>query len=89
MKAIMTKYHSATNTRGSRVSASDEDKNRVSLSWDDALNTDGNHDAAAVALCLKMKWTQHPLVRGHLKTGNVYVFDDGARIVIAAGGRPK
>lgn len=73
MKAITTKYHGPTNTRGSRVSASDEDGNRVSLIWENALDSEANHDAAAKALCVKMDWTQNPLVRGHLKSGNVYV----------------
>lgn len=75
MKAITTKYHGPTNTRGSRISASDLDKNRVSLSYDDALNSEENHDAAAKALCIKMNWTRYPLMRGSNKDGNVYVFD--------------
>ena len=74
MKAITTKYHGPTNVRGSRISATDEDRNRVSLSYDDGLNSEENHDAAAIALCVKMKWTNHPLMRGHQKSGNVYVF---------------
>lgn len=75
MKAILTRFHGPTNTRGSRYSASDSDGNRVSVSADYALNSDGNHDAAAVALCVKMGWTKHGLVRGGWKGGNAYVFD--------------
>lgn len=77
MKAILTKYHGPTNTRGSRYSAYDGD-NRISLSADDALNSEQNHDAAALALCKKLKWgcsRYTTLVRGGLKTGNVYVWD--------------
>ena len=74
MKAITTKYHGATNTRGSRISAQDENRNRVSLAYDDELSSDENHDAAALALCHKMNWKRHNLVRGHEKRGNVYVF---------------
>lgn len=75
MKAITTKFHGPTNTRGSRYSASDGNGNRVSIPADDGLNHEGNHDAAAVALCHKMKWTRFNLVRGGLARGNVYVFD--------------
>ncbi len=81
MKAITTKYHGPTNTRGSRVSASDEDGNRVSLPYDHALNQDEMHDAAALALCAKMKWIGHDLMRGHQKQGNVYVFMSSDAVV--------
>jgi hypothetical protein len=46
------------------------------------LDSDGNHDAAALALCEKLGWTQHHLMRGTLEdragrsTGNVYTFDE-------------
>ena len=69
MKTITTKYHGPTNIKPSRVTASDEDGHRVTLVSND-------HDAAAVALCAKMGWTQHNLVRGNQKHGNVYVFDE-------------
>lgn len=78
MKAIITKYHGPSNVRGSRYSASDEDRNRVILSADDALSSEENHDRAAIALCSKMKWTRHNLMRGHLKNSNIYVFEDEA-----------
>lgn len=76
MKAIITKYHGPTNTRGSRIRASDLDGNRVTVSFDHALNGDGNHDAAAVALCRKMGWSHHNLMRGGLGGGDVvYTFE--------------
>lgn len=76
MKAIIVRYLSCTNTRGSRYKASDMDKNSITLPADDALSTDGNKDAAARALCLKMGWTRHNLVRGGLPNGDeVFVFD--------------
>lgn len=56
MKALTTAYHGPTNTRGSRVSAKCG-AGRVSIEWDDALNSDANHDAAARALLTKLKWT--------------------------------
>ena len=74
MKAITTKFHGPTNTRGSRISATDEDGNRVTVSVDHALNTDSRYDAAAIALCQKMGWSG-PLMRGGLKHGNVYTFE--------------
>lgn len=73
MKAITTKYHGPGYSRGSRVSASDSDRNRVTLSWRPELNSDANHDAAAQALCAKMGWTG-TLVRGSLAKGYVYVW---------------
>ncbi len=75
MKAITTKFHGPTNMRGSRYSATDSDGNKVTISTDYALSSEGNHDAAAIALCAKMGWTGHDLVRGGTKGGNVYVFD--------------
>ena len=73
MKAIVTKYHGPSNVRRSRIIASDEDGNRVTVSYDDALNSEENHDAAMSALCYKMNW-QGSLVRGSLKNGYVYVW---------------
>ena len=74
MKAIVTKFHGPTETRGSRYTATDSDKNSVTVSVDYALNGEGNHNAAALALCRKMGWVGM-LVRGRLAKGNVYVFD--------------
>ena len=62
MEAITTKYHGPTDTKGSRVSARAQ-AGRVSITWDDALNSDENHRAAAQALADKFKWT------GQLVTG--------------------
>lgn len=56
MKAIRTRFHGPTDTKGARVSASDADGNKVILSWDHALDGDDNHEAAAHNLCHKMGW---------------------------------
>jgi hypothetical protein len=80
MKAITTKYHGPTDTRGSRYSASDADNNRVSISIDHENGSEANHDAAAIALCHKMKW-DGPLMKGAVKGGYVYVFDAHANRV--------
>jgi len=57
MLAITTKYHGATNTRGSRISATVQDgsdyKRRVYVNYDYSLPATGDavFRAAAVALC--------------------------------------
>lgn len=73
MKAIVTKYHGPTDTRGSRITASDEDGNRVTIGYPYELSGEAVHRAAAVALCAKMGWTGD-LVAGSLRTGYVFVF---------------
>lgn len=81
LKAIKTKYIGATDHKPSRIVASAEphNRNRVTLSYDHELDTDGNHSRAALALCDKMLWT-NPLARGHLDNGtNVYVMLDKGR----------
>jgi hypothetical protein len=73
MKAIITKYHGPTHTKGSRISASDEDGNRVTVSKNHSLNSETAHRVAAEALCLKMRWTGK-MVSGSIKNGYVFVF---------------
>lgn len=55
MQAIQTKYHGPTNARQARVSAVCE-TGRISLPWDDELDSEGNHIAAAAALIKKLRW---------------------------------
>ncbi len=71
MKAITTKFFGPTNTRGSRIKASDSDGNSVVIGYDHASHDP--HREAAITLCRKMKW-DGILVEGSLGTGNVYVF---------------
>ena len=72
-QAITTKYLGPTNVRGSRVKAMAA-AGSITLSWDDALNSDNNHAAAAHAIAVKFGWsgTYHGggLSNNH---GNVYV----------------
>ena len=75
MKVITTRYHGPTNTRGSRIAATDEDGNRVILTYNDALNSEPNHAAAARKLCEKMDW-RGTLTGGHIKHGMVWVWRD-------------
>lgn len=72
MKAITTKYYGPTNTRGSKIIASDGD-NRIQLHWDDSLNSDENHVAAAKAFCAKLNW-KGKMATGWTKDAAVHVF---------------
>ena len=73
MKAIVTKYHGPTNFKGSRITASDEDGNRVTIGYPHELSGEDCHRKAAQALCDKMSWTG-TLVGGSLKNGYVFTF---------------
>lgn len=75
MKTILTKYMGPTNCRGSKIKASDEDGNTVTLPYDSAKNSNDCHLEAAVALCQKMDWIGK-LHGGHTKAGMVWVFYD-------------
>ena len=55
-QAIQTKYFGPGNVRGSRVKAF-ADGGSLILSWNHALNAEGNHIAAAMALARKLGWT--------------------------------
>lgn len=81
MKAIVTKYHGPTNTRGSRISAQDSDGNRISIPYPHELNGDDCHALAAAALCRKMGWPGE-LIGGGTRTGCVFVFADSDRYTI-------
>jgi hypothetical protein len=72
MKTIMTKYHGPTNTRGSRISASDGDTT-VSIPYPHELSGNAVHIAALRAFCEKLNWTG-TLIGGYTKTGMVFIF---------------
>ncbi len=86
MKAIMTKYAGPTNTRGSRITASDEDGNRITISYPYELSGEAVHRKAAEALCSKMGWDGQ-LASGSLKNGYVFVFTEGWAGCCKASGR--
>lgn len=73
MKSIVTKYNGPTDTKGSRITASDSDGNRVSISYDHGAKNP--HAEAALALCRKMGW-KGTLQGGGMKNGEVFVFID-------------
>lgn len=82
MKAIKTKYKGPTNTRGSRIIASDEDGNRITISYPYELSGEAVHRKAAQALCDKMNWPGE-LASGSIKNGYVFVFVERMRDVVA------
>lgn len=71
MKAIVTKYRGPTDTRGSRIIASDDDGNRVIVPYPHEAHDP--HLEAARALCLKMGW-RGKLVSGSTGKGRVFVW---------------
>ena len=83
MIAIATKYHGATNHRGSRIIATTCNGQRLSMATDYALNSDENHARVATALANKMDWLPvyketgkpvYKLVGGGTKSGMAFVF---------------
>ena len=79
MKAITTKYHGPTNTRGARIIASDSDHNRVTVSYGHAAKDP--YTVAAIALCRKMGWSGQ-LCWGSICPGTkVFVWHDEVEII--------
>ena len=77
MKAIMTKYHPPTSNRCSKLSARDDDGNRVTMSYPPSLTGMDAHAEVAKALCHKMGW-HGTLVGGGLKDNYVFTFQSTA-----------
>lgn len=80
MQAIITKYMGPTNTKGARIKATCE-SGSLTISYDHDLDSDGNHRAAAEALCAKIGLVSSltnmytSLSQGHLPNGNhVFTF---------------
>ncbi len=75
-QAITTRYVGHTEEHGARVVAKAQ-AGHVIIPWEYSLGHDGNHHAAAVALCKRLGWDGE-LVGGALPdgTGNVYVFNE-------------
>jgi hypothetical protein len=73
MKAIRTKYYGSTNTKGSRLIASDGDGNSITIPYPHECNIENAHRFAAEALCKKMGWST-ALVSGWFKNECYWVF---------------
>jgi len=71
-EAIVTKYHGATDTRGSRVTATACGGVKVSIPYPHDLNGEAVHEAAALALMAKAG-LKGKLVAGFMPNGG-YVF---------------
>lgn len=72
MKAIKTTVYGPTNINGTRISATDEDGNRVILNWDHSMGGQGNSRKAAETLLKKMNWKGR-WIGGALKNHYVWV----------------
>ncbi len=75
MQAITTRYFGAGNVRGSRIKATAA-AGSVTLHWDDSMNPEQNHCAAAKQLALKFGWTY-----GTYRSG---ALPDGTRVWVCA-----
>ena len=75
MKAIECKYYGPTNTRGSKIVASDSDGNKIAIPYPHELSGTDVYARAAIALCRKMGW-KGTLVSGGLKKSEVFCFVD-------------
>lgn len=73
MKAIRTRYHGPTDFKGSRITAFDEDNNRVTIPYPYELSGEDVHRKAAETLRDKMNW-KGDLIGGSIKDGYVFVF---------------
>jgi hypothetical protein len=77
MQAIVTKYISATNTKGSRIKATCA-AGSLTVHWDHELSVEGNHEAAAKELVRQLDWTVEAGYKGSWVGGCVpngdYVF---------------
>jgi hypothetical protein len=55
-QAIETRYVGPTNHRPSRIIATTPSEHKLTVSFDYSLGIEGNHYAAAKALCDKLGW---------------------------------
>jgi hypothetical protein len=56
MKAIRTRYLPCTDTKGSRILASDGERNQIVIGYPHGLSSDEGHELAAYLLMHKMGW---------------------------------
>ncbi len=68
-QAIETKYIGPTNTKGSRVKATCCARSKT-FGWQSELNSEENHQAAALKLQVILDWAEHnSIIGGQLKDG--------------------
>ena len=76
MKAIRTRYHGASNVKGSRISATDGEAypgHRLIMPYDAALNSADMHRKAAYAFRDKLGW-KGELIGGGFQNDVYWVF---------------
>lgn len=73
MQSIETKYLGPTNNRGARITATCNG-NKITIPYPYQLSGQAVHEAAALALCVKMGW-EPKLTGGATRTGYVFVFN--------------
>jgi len=75
MKAIETRYLGPTSVKCSRIKATDDDHNSVTISVNYAQSSEENQQRACRILCEKMGWTG-TLIGGHTAKGMAWVWQD-------------
>ena len=88
MKAIRTKYHGPTNSRGARIIADDGDGNRATIGYPHELSSEDGHRLAAETLQQKMKWPGQ-LIAGQHGNDHVFVFRDDLDFARIAPASPR
>lgn len=73
LQAIRTKYHGATNTRGSRITATSSGGTKCTIPYPHECNPPEAHRKAAEALQAKLQW-QGRMIQGALSDSYVFVF---------------
>jgi len=74
IQAITTKYLGPTDHRGSRVKAQCA-AGSITLEWDDSLNSDHNHQSAALSLAVQFDWSGRWIGGGNHDGTCVWVCD--------------
>lgn len=81
-QSITTRFIAPTNTRGSRAGATSSAGLRKQIAWDDELNEDENHRAAAVTMIREQGWGNAVWVAGYGKDGErVWVATDSRQVI--------
>ena len=71
MKAITARFLGQTAMKGSRITASDEDGNRVTISYPGEESGGEAYRKPAITLCHKLGWDSETLIGGSAKNGYV------------------
>ena len=71
MKAIYIKWFGPTNTKGTRIKASDNDGNSITISRNYEIDSAEQGARAAHALCKKMDWETNLI-----GNGDVFLFEN-------------